>query len=110
MELSSRDENGSVVIEVVGRIDSVTTPRFEAYCLAALKAGTRGVVLDFSRLIYISSTGLSSVLAVAKRANATGGTFAVSGLSGMVKEVFAISGFDAIVPVKEDVAEAVASA
>ena len=109
MEMSLREERGSTVIATDGRVDTLTAPKFEAYCVAAIDGGARRVVLDFSRVAYISSAGLSSVLAVAKHAGRAGGTFAVSGLSGMVKEIFAISGFDAIVPVKSDVEEAIAS-
>ena len=110
MELSTRAERGHTVIEVDGRIDTTTTPRFEAYCLAAIDGGASRLVLDFSKVVYISSAGLSSVLAVAKRAGRTGDVFAIVGLSGMVKEIFAISGFDSIVPIKQDVEAAIASA
>jgi anti-anti-sigma factor len=109
MELSTRAERGYTVIAAEGRIDTVTSTRFEAYCVAAIDAGARRLVLDFAKLIYISSAGLSSVLAVAKHAAHSGGTFAISGLSGMVKEIFSISGFDGIVLVRSDVDEAIAS-
>ncbi len=109
MELSTRTERGYTVIAVDGRVDTVTAPKFEAYCIAAIDGGARRLVLDLARMIYISSAGLSSVLAVAKHAAHSGGTFAISGLSGMVKEIFSISGFDTIVPVKSDVDEAIAS-
>jgi stage II sporulation protein AA (anti-sigma F factor antagonist) len=110
MEMSTREERGYTVIATTGRVDTVTAPRFEAYCVAAIDAGARKLVLDFSQVVYISSAGLSSVLAVAKRAGHVGGTFAISGLSGMVREIFAISGFDTIVPVKADLEEALGSA
>jgi anti-anti-sigma factor len=110
MELSTRQERGSTVIAVDGRVDTVTAPRFEAYCTAAIDAGARRLILDCTRLAYISSAGLSSVLAVAKHAVRAGDALVISGLSGMVKEIFAISGFDTIVTVRTDVDEAIASA
>ena len=109
MELRTREERGYTVIAADGRVDTVTAPKFESYCVAAVDAGARKVVLDFSRVVYVSSAGLSSVLAVAKYAGRAGGTFAISGLSGMVKEIFAVSGFDAIVPVRADLEDAMAS-
>ncbi len=109
MEMSTRVERGHTVIGVEGRIDTTTAPRFEAYCVAAIDAGANRLVLDFSRVVYISSAGLSSVLAVTKHAARTGGALAIVGLSGMVKEIFAISGFDAIVPVSPDLETALAS-
>lgn len=107
MEMSTREERGFTVIATEGRVDTVTAPKFEEYCNAAIDAGARRVVIDFTNVAYISSAGLSSVLGVAKSAARAGGTFAIVGLSGMVKEIFAISGFDAIVPVKADLEEAI---
>jgi anti-anti-sigma factor len=108
MDLKTREEHGTTVIVVDGRVDTVTAPGFEAYCITAIDAGARRLVLDCARLAYISSAGLSSVLAVAKHGLHAGGTLVVCGLAGMVKEIFAISGFDTIVAVRAGVDEAVA--
>jgi len=108
MDLSTREERGTTVVTVEGRIDTVTTPKFEAYCLAAIEAGARRIALDFSGLLYISSAGLSSVLAVAKRAQQVRGSLVIAGLTGMVKEIFSITGFDSIIPVKAGLDEVIA--
>jgi anti-anti-sigma factor len=108
MELSTHEEHGSAVVAVTDRIDTVTAARFEAYCIAVLDAGAHRLVLDLSHLAYISSAGLSSVLAVAKHAVHVGDPFSVSGLSGLVKEVFAITGFDSMVAVSADLEGALA--
>ena len=60
--------------------------------------GDRRAVADLTRLEYISSMGLGSLLSVAKKLQPNGGKLAICGLTGMVKEVFRLSGFDKLIP------------
>ena len=62
---------------------------------------------DLTALEYVSSAGLRCVLAIAKKLKASEGTLALCGLSGLVKEVFSVSGFDSFFPVYETVDEAI---
>jgi anti-sigma B factor antagonist len=109
MELSSREEMGCTVVSIGGRLDTVTAPEFEARCMEWIAGGSLKMVLDFSRVDYISSAGLRSVLVILKRLKAAGGGVAISGMTGVVREVFAISGLDAVVPVAADLSAALAS-
>lgn len=109
MDLTTREESGCTVARVAGRLDAATAPVFEKACEEWVGTGTKKLVLDLSALDYVSSAGLRAVLATMKRLKSAGGGIAVSGLSGVVKEVFTISGFDALLPTRESVAEAIAS-
>jgi len=103
-----REDIGDVTVGVVaGRLDAAGAPSLEVFCREWIQAGTRKLVLDLSGLDYISSAGLRAILATAKRLQTAGGAIAVCGLSGVVREVFTISGFDALLPVAEDRAKAV---
>lgn len=109
MEVTAREESGCSVARVAGRLDAATAPVFEKTCEEWIGKGTRRLVLDLSALDYVSSAGLRAVLSTMKKLKSAGGGMAVTGLSGVVKEVFTISGFDALLPVGESVAEAIAS-
>ena len=63
-----------------------------------LIGGEKNIVADMTRLEYISSMGLGTLLAVAKKLQPHGGKLAICGLTGMVKEVFRLSGFDKLIP------------
>lgn len=102
MQISIREEKGYAVVAVGGRLDALTALEFETRCIEWLLAGHARLVMDLSSLEYVSSAGLRSVLVVAKKARSIGGDVALFGLSGVVKEVFAISGFDSLLPVVED--------
>ena len=79
-------------------------------CAACLEAGDKRLVVDLAGLEYISSAGLRSILASAKKLKAQGGDLAFCALSGIVAEVFAVSGFAKLLPVFATRAEAVARA
>lgn len=94
------------VVTVEGRIDTVNASEFERCMLECMAKGHRDLVVDLSRLDYISSAGLRSVLAVAKKAKSAGGGMACCSLQGVVKKVFEISGFVSILPVYESLEKA----
>lgn len=107
LELSEREEQGWSVLTVTGRLDTKTVEKFSAKCATWIDASRANVVLDLSGLAYVSSAGLSSILGAAKRVQARSGRFAVAGLKGLVKEIFAISGFETVLPTYPDVETAI---
>jgi anti-sigma B factor antagonist len=107
LELSRREEQGWSVLVVNGRLDTKAVEKFSAECATWIDASRANVVLDLSGLLYISSLGLSSLLGAAKRVQARNGRLAIAGLRGLVKEVFAISGFETVLPTYPDVETAI---
>lgn len=87
------------MVSVSGRMDTLTAPEFEKAGTEWISEGCNDIVLDLADLEYISSAGLRSILAVAKRLLPTGGSFILCGMTGVVEEVFSISGFDSFLPV-----------
>jgi anti-anti-sigma factor len=96
MQLTDRQEKDATIVTVQGRIDGVTAPEFENYLLDLVSQGRRTFIINFSSLEYISSAGLRSILATAKRLKTEQGIIYFTGLKGTVEEVFKISGFYSI--------------
>jgi anti-sigma B factor antagonist len=109
MEINTSEHDGRTVVELSGRLDNATAPDFEKKCTALVDAGARVIILDLGRLDYLSSAGLRGILAIAKRLQVVGGKLMACCLIGLVKEVFTVSGFDAMVPVASSVADALKS-
>jgi anti-sigma B factor antagonist len=107
VEVIVKNQEGFVVVRVTQRLDASTTPEFEKRCVEIISADTPRMVLDFSNLEYISSAGLRSILATAKKLQALGGGLSLCGLSGLVEEVISVSGFDRVLPVYAGVDDAV---
>jgi anti-anti-sigma factor len=101
MEINIKKEKGVPLVSVKGRIDAVTAPDFEKGLSDLIESGEKTVLVNLGELEYISSAGLRSILATAKRLKAENGKMVFTGLKGPVEEVFKISGFYSIFTIFE---------
>jgi stage II sporulation protein AA (anti-sigma F factor antagonist) len=106
MEIVTRKEKNAAVVSIKGRMDAISSPEFEKELSELMAEGQKDFIIDFGELDYISSAGLRSILAAAKKLESKEGKLLLSSLKDMVKEVFEISGFTAIIPVYESVESA----
>ena len=106
MEFSSREEHDCTIMKVVGRLDTISTTKFDSHWQEWVLLGGRRLVLDLSELTYVSSSGLGSIVALTKRLKDLEGSIVIAGLKGVVREVFEISTLDRVIPMGEDVAAA----
>ncbi len=107
MNVTFESVGSAIIIDLFGRLDSANAASVEAELLARLAEGSGGVVIDFTRLDYISSAGLRIVLVVAKRMKQAGRKLVLTGFQSNIKDVFEISGFLNILDVAPSRAEAV---
>jgi anti-anti-sigma factor len=84
-------------------MDAVTAPEFEKAVETLMGEGETAFVVDMAELDYISSAGLRSILALAKKLKTDGGSLHLAALQDSVREVFDISGFSSIIPVFDSV-------
>jgi len=100
-----------MVLTLAGRIDNSTTEglkaSLDAYA-ATCRAGGDRLVLDFSRVDYISSVGLRVLMLAAKQSREQGGTIVVAALQPVVREIFEISRFNLVFECFASVREALA--
>lgn len=108
MDMTHRTENDIAIVNVTGKLDTTTSASFDSYLRNVATAGANHCVLAFDKLDYISSAGLRSVLMAAKLFAAKKGKLVLSGLDGAVKDVFALSGFDRVVRIDANAADALA--
>jgi anti-anti-sigma factor len=109
MELSTRRYADVVVAEPAGRIDFTNAEDFKSALWEALtqNQGERGpVVIDFSRVDYISSVGLRVLMLAAKEMNGGRRKITVAAPSPVVREIIEISRFHLILAVFASVREA----
>jgi len=109
MEVTTSMEDGVLVALAAGRLDGTTSREFENQLKDAIGTQKCSVVIDFQDLEYISSAGLRVVLLLAKTINTRGAKLALCSLSESIMSVFQISGFDRIIPISDNKADAVAS-
>jgi stage II sporulation protein AA (anti-sigma F factor antagonist) len=92
--------NDISVVSPEGRLDSVSSANFERNMLKDIDSGATRLLLDFSKVDYITSAGLRSVLLAAKRIRASGGRMSLCSLNRHIAEVFDISGFSSILDIQ----------
>jgi anti-sigma B factor antagonist len=106
MDIICDKRESGTLLQVGGRMDAVSAPAFEKDFLQVMEGGETKVVVDLADLKYISSAGLRSILASAKKARKAGCTMHFCGLKGMVEEVFQVSGLGTMFTVSATVEEA----
>lgn len=101
IEVAEEREENTLVLIPAGRIDSGNARAFESIVTERISAGDHRVIVDFSRLDFISSSGLRVLLIAAKTLKVHKGAIALCSMKDHIKEVFQISGFDRIIPIRD---------
>ena len=98
MTITKKQNGEALEIALEGRLDTMTSPELEAELNKSL-TGAETLVMDFSKLDYISSAGLRVLLSAHKIMNAKGG-MKVTKVNEIVQEVFEVTGFADILDIE----------
>lgn len=112
MDLSPQQAARAIVLHPQGRIDHTHADDFAqalAPYLAGCNAAGPALVVDLSRVQYISSIGLRVLMVAIKQVKPQGGRLVLAGLAPLVLEVFKISRFDLLFQIFPDSAAALAA-
>ena len=103
MEIEVAEERAGevLVLSPVGRLDSGNASSFESVVMDHVSGGERRMIVDFGRLDFISSSGMRVLLLAAKALKAQQGTLVLCSMKDHIEEVFQISGFSQIIPIKD---------
>lgn len=97
IKINQKTNETTLIMEIEGRLDTMTAPVFEA----ALKDAVDGVtelILDFVGLEYVSSAGLRVLLFAQKVMNRQG-RMVIRNVGETIKEVFNVTGFAGIMTI-----------
>ena len=98
MTITSNMNGATLEIALEGRLDTMTAPELETELNRSL-GGAESLVLDFSRLDYISSAGLRVLLTAHKTMSNKGG-MTVKNVNEIVQEVLEVTGFADILTIE----------
>lgn len=110
IEVAEERDGEALVLLPVGRLDSANARSFESIVMARVDAGERRLLVDFNRLQFISSSGMRVLLMAAKKLQSSDGRLVLCGMPEHIHEVFRISGFDQIIPIRDTREAALAEA
>jgi anti-sigma B factor antagonist len=106
MEITHRLEDKILIISIKGRLDGGTSPKADEFIKNRLEGNTDRLLFDFEGLEYLSSAGLRAILSATKEIKSREGKVMLAGLNQYVYEIFDISGFTSLIPIKETVEDA----
>ena len=86
------------IIELVGRLDTITAPALDKTISSDIE-GVKKLVIDFKSLEYISSAGLRVLLGAQKKMQKVG-TMKLVNVCEEVMEVFEMTGFSDILTIE----------
>ncbi len=98
-------EDKTAIITIDGDIDASSSIQLDESLSKNVNSDQKLVLIDCSKLVYISSAGLGVFMSYIEEFKASGQQFVLFGLSDKVKNVFEMLGLDQlmnIVPSKEE--------
>lgn len=93
MEITQAEQEGIIMLELKGRLDTLSSSELERKLTDLITQKEYKLVLDFSQLDFISSSGLRVLLAAGKQLKSASGKMVLCALKEHVKEVFDVAGF-----------------
>jgi anti-sigma B factor antagonist len=107
VEVNVNPRDKITIVEIVGDVDGRSAPVAQEKILPLAGEDCK-LVLDMSKVDYMSSAGLRVLLAVRRQVPASG-KVVLSGLSEQLRETMAITGFLDFFTVTDTVEEAIAA-
>ncbi len=106
MQITERTEQDIPVVLITGDIDLETSPQLREFLRPKSTRKTPILLLDFSGVNYIDSSGLATLIEYFQAVQAYGGKLALASLSPRVKNVFEIVRLEQIFTLYPDVPSA----
>ncbi|MEA4853378.1 MAG: STAS domain-containing protein [Christensenella sp.] len=91
MKIIAKNEQETLALQVIGRLDTLTSNQLEAE-MKKIDNGVKTLVLDFTELEYITSVGIRILISANKMMTRQGGKLILHGLNEEVSEVLEITG------------------
>jgi anti-sigma B factor antagonist len=92
MEINVKTMACVTVVEMVGDVDSNTASKAQEQILPLAQPGSK-ILLDMSRVGYMSSAGLRLLLSLYRQVTGHDGSIVLAGLGDEIKDTMSITGF-----------------
>lgn len=106
MKIIKDIKEGINLIHLHERIDSSVAKEFEEEMLSSLETNPQKLIINFTKLDYMSSAGLRVLLMTAKKMKSDNASLVLVGMNQSIEEVFKISGFSKMFIIKHTEVEA----
>ncbi len=110
LNVKIEEQKNRKLVRLEGRLDATTTPALEVKISKVLEENKQFMLIDFSKVDYLSSAGMRLLLSATKKIKAHGGKLVFCAMSDEVMEIIKMAGFErilAIYPTEEEALKAI---
>ncbi|MEI6456710.1 MAG: STAS domain-containing protein [bacterium] len=93
MELNEQKNEKCVIVSITGRLDTTNYNLLEKKLNDLIDGREDKILVDCSKMDYVSSSGLRILLMALKKVTLAKGKFVLCSLQENIREIFEISGF-----------------
>ena len=106
LSLRTTDNSGCRMVALVGEIDITNSATLQADVEAIIESASGPVIMDWSEVGFCDSSGINTLVVLARHARAHSVDLALAGVHGRVANVFTLTALDRVVPLYPDIATA----
>ncbi len=99
MQLQKTQENGIVVLKVIGQLISATSSSLETEINNILET-ENNLILDFSELNFLASSGIRVILSAQKKIKNKNGSLVIRNVNDVVMGVFEMTGLRQFIDIR----------
>lgn len=109
MGMKAENKNGLMVCYIEGEIDTNTAPEIKKSFQSLLAKKSPRMVINFSKVSYVDSSGLATLVEILKGMKSYGGRMRLTNLSPKIKGLFEITKLEKLFEIMNDEAEAIST-
>jgi anti-sigma B factor antagonist len=109
MAVKIESKKGLTVCYIDGEIDINSSPDIKKVFDKLIAQKTPKIVINFSKVGYVDSSGLATLVEILKNMKAYGGKMRLVSLSSKIKSLFEITKLEKLFDIMSDEAEAIAT-
>lgn len=93
MTIEIKEQSGGMVAVFTGRFDTPASVQAQQDMMPLMEHADKEIILDCTKLEYVSSSGLRLFLTLRKETSAKGGKVIIENINEDIKKVFMMTGF-----------------
>lgn len=106
MQVREFIDGGLHILQIAGEVDMSRSPELRTLLGAHATAKHAALLIDFTEVKYIDSSGLATLVEYVQKASVFGGRLALGGLNESVRTIFDLVRLDQIFTIRASLAEA----
>src|ERR1700677_988809 len=109
MQFTEKEGSGVLILNLTGEIDLQHSPELRKILQGKEKAKCMALIIDFSGVEYIDSSGLATLVEYRRDSQKYGGQFSLAALSTRVRTIFELVRLNEIISIHATLDEAEAA-